>query len=457
LPNLADAKTELGGTSGPFPLTISSNLTGLDANTSYFVRAYATNSAGTAYGRTVEFKTLDSAIPILNIAPTEFLSPYGFVANAIFAAAGGSPTVSKTYGFIWSAVNATPTLGGANVSKQERTDALPRNGYQIDATISELQPNQTYYLRAFCSYTTTTGSGIVYTDVLPVKTATIPNVPGMWREVGTYNQANYASFVSVGDRQFWVSSTNTNEVAPLTGALTRKANFPGTASGTTMLIAVGQKLYLLHGRDRSLNYVRETWEYDIATDKWTRKADFPGTLRMTPCLGSVGGKVYYGLGSQTTSSSAYLTDWWEYDPATDKWTQKKDHPDQTNGNAAYAVGGKLYLIANFDKSTSYASRRVYEYEPATDGWRRMKDAPAGELITEGKTTTLLNGKIYAIQQARTYTHCWEFDPTTDTWAERRALGARLLLPDMFALSNKLYLIAGTFTTSSGSKLFEFTP
>lgn len=46
--------TTNGSGTGPF----SSNLTGLSANTTYYARAYATNSAGTAYGEQVEFTTL---------------------------------------------------------------------------------------------------------------------------------------------------------------------------------------------------------------------------------------------------------------------------------------------------------------------------------------------------------------------------------------------------------------
>ncbi len=56
-PTLADSKTELGATTGPFPLTISSNLTGLEANTTYYLRPYATNAKGTGYGAVGQLKT----------------------------------------------------------------------------------------------------------------------------------------------------------------------------------------------------------------------------------------------------------------------------------------------------------------------------------------------------------------------------------------------------------------
>ena len=49
-----DAKTIVGG--------YSSQLTNLKAGTKYYVRAYATNSVGTAYGEEVSFTTENEAI-----------------------------------------------------------------------------------------------------------------------------------------------------------------------------------------------------------------------------------------------------------------------------------------------------------------------------------------------------------------------------------------------------------
>jgi hypothetical protein len=52
-PTIADKKTQ----DGPGAGTFSSNITGLDGGTTYYVRAYATSSAGTGYGTLVSFKT----------------------------------------------------------------------------------------------------------------------------------------------------------------------------------------------------------------------------------------------------------------------------------------------------------------------------------------------------------------------------------------------------------------
>jgi len=56
-PTLADSKTTDGQDVGVF----TSSITGLTANTTYYVRAYATNSNGTGYGNEISFTTLQSS------------------------------------------------------------------------------------------------------------------------------------------------------------------------------------------------------------------------------------------------------------------------------------------------------------------------------------------------------------------------------------------------------------
>jgi uncharacterized protein (TIGR02145 family) len=62
-PTVADNKT----TDGAGPGTFTSSITGLSANTIYHVRAYATNSSGTAYGNEINFTTTKPANTITDI------------------------------------------------------------------------------------------------------------------------------------------------------------------------------------------------------------------------------------------------------------------------------------------------------------------------------------------------------------------------------------------------------
>jgi hypothetical protein len=54
-PTVANSKTTDGTGTGSF----TSSITGLKMNTTYYIRAYATNSAGTAYGSEISFTTLN--------------------------------------------------------------------------------------------------------------------------------------------------------------------------------------------------------------------------------------------------------------------------------------------------------------------------------------------------------------------------------------------------------------
>ena len=66
-PTVADAHTYDGMGTGAF----TSNITGLEPNTTYYVRAYATNSEGTAYGEELTFTTPCYAESFVSVTATE--------------------------------------------------------------------------------------------------------------------------------------------------------------------------------------------------------------------------------------------------------------------------------------------------------------------------------------------------------------------------------------------------
>jgi len=82
--------------------SFSSSLIGLTPNTTYFVRAYATNSAGTAYGNEVTFKT--SNIDIV----TGLVAFYPFNGNA------GDSSGNNNHGIVNGAILTTDRFGNTN-------------------------------------------------------------------------------------------------------------------------------------------------------------------------------------------------------------------------------------------------------------------------------------------------------------------------------------------------------
>lgn len=80
-PDLTGTYTTDGAGTGVFTSTLS----GLKANTTYYVRAYATNQAGTAYGNQLSFKTLPSVSgPVTDIDGNSY--PTIMIGNQVWMA-----------------------------------------------------------------------------------------------------------------------------------------------------------------------------------------------------------------------------------------------------------------------------------------------------------------------------------------------------------------------------------
>ncbi len=143
-------KTSDGTGTGPF----TSSITGLTANTKYYVRAYATNSVGTAYGNEVNFTTLSP--PTATSTAATALTTTTATLNGAVNANGQSTTVTFEYGTTTSygsIANATPvTVTGSTV-------------VNVNAIITGLTASTLYHFRvkAVSAGGTTYGSDLTFT------------------------------------------------------------------------------------------------------------------------------------------------------------------------------------------------------------------------------------------------------------------------------------------------------
>ena len=144
LPDISDSKTTNGPGSGGF----ESSLTGLTGNTTYYVRAYATNEQGTGYGPAVQFKTgaLPPTVTTAVINPT---SPSTAVGGGQVTGEGGSAVTAR--GVCWSTV-ANPTTANSHT-----TDGVGIG--QFDSNLGSLTANTTYHVRAYATNSAGTSYG----------------------------------------------------------------------------------------------------------------------------------------------------------------------------------------------------------------------------------------------------------------------------------------------------------
>ncbi len=164
MPTTADNRTEEGAASATGAFT--SAITGLSPNTTYYVRAYATNSLGTVYGDEVSFTTteddfLDLFLPVLIAA---YLQPATVTTQAVSditanAATGNGNIVTlgrpnpTQHGVVWN------TTGAPTITDNKTEEGVVETTGTFTSNITGLSADRTYYVRAYATNNAGTSYG----------------------------------------------------------------------------------------------------------------------------------------------------------------------------------------------------------------------------------------------------------------------------------------------------------
>jgi uncharacterized protein (TIGR02145 family) len=159
-PTLSNTILTIGSGIGGFSGTFS----GLTPNTTYYVRAYATNSAGTGYGNEISFQTLPVAVPILVTTDVSGITQTTVTSGGTISNDGGAIVTER--GIVYG-TSSNPTTTNTKVSSGSGTGSFNVN-------ITTLTPNTTYYIRSYAINSAGTGYG----NIITFQT-TVPAVPSL--------------------------------------------------------------------------------------------------------------------------------------------------------------------------------------------------------------------------------------------------------------------------------------
>lgn len=155
-PAISDSKTSDGNGMGQF----ASNITGLTAGNQYFVRAYATNSAGTAYGDEISFSTNPLQPAVVSTTAVSAVTIATAVSGGNITTDNGASVTAR--GICWS-LNTGPTIADSHTS----------DGTGIGSFVSNLTgliDGTQYFVRAYA----TNSSGTAYGNEVSFTTVSIP-------------------------------------------------------------------------------------------------------------------------------------------------------------------------------------------------------------------------------------------------------------------------------------------
>jgi uncharacterized protein (TIGR02145 family) len=159
-PDTTDQHTFDGTGAGSF----SSSLSGLECGTTYHVRAYATNSVGTAYGDEITFNSTDCpVVPTVITITATFITDSSAVCGGDITDDGGSPVTAR--GVCWN------LTGNPDTTDQHTSDGTGAGSFS--SSLTGLECETTYHVRAYARNSV----GIAYGDEITFISADCPVLP----------------------------------------------------------------------------------------------------------------------------------------------------------------------------------------------------------------------------------------------------------------------------------------
>jgi hypothetical protein len=172
-------------TSGTGTGSYVSNLSGLTPATTYYVRAFATNSVGTVYGPETSFVSTATA-PILSTTAASSIGKVDAVSGGTITNNGGSTITAS--GICWS-TSTTPTIANSKTTNGTTSGTFT-------STMTGLALGTTYYVRAYATNAIGTAYGAAQTfTTLPfenVPTAANPVTNGLMLYLDATRSASYS-------------------------------------------------------------------------------------------------------------------------------------------------------------------------------------------------------------------------------------------------------------------------
>lgn len=210
--------------------------TSLEANTTYYARAYAENAEGVSYSNIIKFKTPGTPEkPSVESGHITDITDVSAVASGNIISLGNIETIIQ-YGHVWGTKSA-PTIA----NYRTELGATTRTGAYI-STLTSLAPNTKYYVRAYA----TNSMGTTYGEEMTFTT----NYGAVVLETGYAKDITYRSALVACK----ITSRGGNDIIEC-GVCYSTAQLPTTADHTTQAARVADNFDItLTGLDENVKY-----------------------------------------------------------------------------------------------------------------------------------------------------------------------------------------------------------
>jgi uncharacterized protein (TIGR02145 family) len=435
-PEATGSHTTDGTGTGSF----TSDLTSLTCNTPYYVRAYATNEAGTGYGEEVSFST-DCCPPTVTTQTISSVTRNSAMGGGTVSSGGGCTITEK--GVCWN------TSSGPTLSNQHTTDGNGSGSYT--SLLDNLSCNTTYYVRA---YVTTSEHGTSYGNEVSFQTdpCEIPSVTtDAVTNVGTGSADGGGNVTDDGGASVFVRGVcwSTSTGPEYTDDATEDGTGTGSFSSAISGLNPGTTYYL---RAYARNSVGDGYGAEVSfTTASETVTDKDGNVYGTVTIGS---QIWMAENLKVTRYEDNTTIPKVDDGAT--WDGLGDTGKaycwHSNSSANGDIYGNLYKWAAAMNGTASSNSNPSGVQGVCpDGWHLPSDAEWVELTNFLGGETVAGGKL----KEKGTTHWWSPNAgATDDYGFTALPGSNRFYNGYFAdLGGGAVFWTATEETSSNARVF----
>lgn len=187
----------------------------------------------------------------------------------------------------------------------------------------------------------------------------------------------------------------------------------GQNRGSAVGFVIQNKAYTGLGQGNTAGFYNDFWQYDPATETWTQVADFEGMARRSAVAFVIEDKGYVGTGHTPTGLS---NDFWKYDPATNTWTEIADFPGSPRKSAISFTIGNYGFVGLGDDGQLKSD--MWMYIPEFDVWASRASLPAAGRSGASACGIYPDGFVFTGETANGYTkETWQYHYFTNSWEQ----------------------------------------
>lgn len=183
--------------------------------------------------------------------------------------------------------------------------------------------------------------------------------------------------------------------------------------------SMNNKGYITLGQGLGAPFMKDLWEFDKATQTWTQKADFPGTPRRAAASFVVNGFAYIGTGED---AQGLCNDMFRYDPLTNLWDPVSSFPGGGRRQAAAFELNGYGWIATGDGGM--LKNDLWSYNTVTDLWQQKADLPGQARAGAVAWSTSPSAYVATGQnpQGEFLGDVWQYNYYQNAWVQKNDFG-----------------------------------